>query len=86
MGILHNKTNKEVKSKYNSDIAFSKAISKASIQELKNLLLRRSKHLLPFEEVKEKLELWYVRDLGLKSVPINSIVGSQGRYKNFTRH
>ena len=86
MNLFNNKTNKEVTSKYNSDIAFSKAISKASIQELKNLLLRRSKRLLPFDEVKEKLELWYVRDLGLKSVPINSIVGSQGRYKNFTRH
>ena len=77
---------KDVTSEYNSDIAFSKAISKAFIQELKGLLLRRSKRLLPFDEVKEKLELWYGKDLGIKSVPLDSIVGSQGRYRNFTRH
>ncbi|NOX35092.1 MAG: hypothetical protein GXP56_15420 [Deltaproteobacteria bacterium] len=77
---------KDVTSGYNSDIAFSKAISKAFIQELKGLLLRRSKRLLPFDEVKEKLELWYGKDLGIKSVPLDSIVGSQGRYRNFTRH
>ncbi|MBU0464642.1 MAG: hypothetical protein KKD21_11835 [Proteobacteria bacterium] len=86
MDLLNDKTNAEATSKYNSDIAFSKAISKAFIQELKELLLRRSKHLLPFDEVKEKLELWHGRDIGLTSVPLNSIVGSQGRYRNFSRH
>jgi hypothetical protein len=86
MGLFKFKPTKEITSKYNSDIAFSKAISKAFIQELKDLLLRRSKRLLPFDEVKEKLELWYGTDLGIRSVPLDSIVGSQGRYKNFTRH
>lgn len=86
MALFNDKTDKEAALKAKSDIAFSRALSKAFAQELKDLLLRRSKRLLPFDEVKEKLELWYVRDLGLKSVPLDSIVGSQGRYKNFTRH
>ena len=86
MSRLNYKINKDATSKYKSDIAFSKAISKAFIQELKDLLLKKSRRLLPFDDVKEKLELWYVKALGLKSVPLDSIVGSQGRYRNFTRH
>lgn len=86
MALFNNKQNKEVTSKYRSDIAFSKAISKAFAQELKDHFLRRSKRLLPFDEIKEKLDLWYGNDIGLQSVPLDSIVGSQGRYRNFTRH
>ncbi len=86
MVLFSDKTNNEATSKYNSDLAFSKAISKAFMQELRDLLLRKSRRLLPFDEVKEKLELWHVKDLGIKSVPLDSIVGSQGRYKNFTRY
>ncbi|MCK5542367.1 MAG: hypothetical protein KAI40_06710 [Desulfobacterales bacterium] len=86
MVLFNNKQNKDVTSKYKSDIAFSKAISKAFTQELKDLLLRRSKRLLPFDEIKEKLDLWYGKDIGLRSVSLDSIVGSQGRYRNFTRH
>ena len=86
MELFNDKTTEEATSRHNSDVAFSKAISKAFIQELKDLLLRRSKRLLPFDEVKEKLELWNVKDLGLKSVPLGAIVGSQGRYRNFTQH
>lgn len=86
MDLFDDTPNKEVTSKYKSDIAFSKAISRAFTQELKDLLLRRSKHLLPFDEIKEKLDLWYGKDIGLVSVPLGSIVGSQGRYRNFTRH
>ncbi|MCP4718504.1 MAG: hypothetical protein GY860_03520 [Desulfobacteraceae bacterium] len=86
MGLFEDKHSKEVASKYKSDIAFSKARSRAFTQELKDLLLRRSKRLLPFDEIKEKFELWYGKDIGLMSVPLDLIVGSQGRYRNFTRH
>jgi hypothetical protein len=86
MDLFSDKQNKEVTSKYKSDIAFSRAISRAFAQELKDLLFRRSKRLLPFDEIKEKLDLWYGKEIGLKSVPLGSIVGSQGRYRNFTRH
>jgi hypothetical protein len=86
MVLFNDKQDKDVTSKYQSDIAFSKAISKAFAQELKDLLLRRSKRLLPFDEIKEKLDLWYGKDIGLRSVSLDSIIGSQGRYRNFTRH
>ncbi len=86
MIVFAGKQNKEVSSKLQADLAFSKARSKAFTQELKDLLLRRSKQLLPFDDVKERLELWHGKDIGLKSIPLNAIVGSQGRYHNFTRH
>lgn len=86
MTVFDDKHDKEMSSKERADIAFSKAISKAFIQELKDLLLRRSKKLLPFDDVKERLELWCVQDIGVKTIPLNSIIGSQGRYRNFTRH
>ncbi|MCD4676606.1 MAG: hypothetical protein K8S18_11530 [Desulfobacula sp.] len=86
MSLFDDKYDKEVSSKARADIAFSKAISKAFVQELKALLFRRSKKLLPFDDVKEKLELWYGKNIGVKTVPLNSIIGSQGRYRNFTRH
>ncbi len=86
MGLFEDKHTKAVSSKARADIAFSKAISKAFTQELKALLFRRSKRLLPFDDVKERLNLWYGENIGIKTVPLNSIIGSQGRYKNFTRH
>ena len=86
MALFDDKMDPEVASKFSSDIAFSKAISKAFVQELKGVLLRKSQRLIPFDEVKERLELWYVRDVGIHSVPLDSIVGSQGRYRNFTKH
>lgn len=86
MALYDEKTTREATSRHQSDRVFSKALSRGFMEELQRLLLKRSQRLLPFDEVKEKLELWYVEDLGLRSVPIDSIIGSQGRYKNFTRH
>lgn len=86
MSLFDEKPSKEISSSARADIAFSKAISKGFVQELKALLSRRSKKLLPFDDVKERLELWYGKEIGVKTVPLNSIIGSQGRYRNFSRH
>ncbi|MCG8636282.1 MAG: hypothetical protein MI863_20790 [Desulfobacterales bacterium] len=86
MGTFDDKQRKELSSKTQADIAFSKAMSKAVTQELKDHLLRRSKKLLPFDDIKERLQLWYGKDIGIRRVPLASIIGSQGRYRNFTRH
>ena len=45
----------------------------------------RETELLNFEEVKAKLRLHNQRSLGLKNVPLDKIVGSVGRYQDFTR-
>jgi dienelactone hydrolase len=41
--------------------------------------------LLPFEDVRQKLNLRNARYLGLQDVPLDQIVGSVGRYRDFTR-
>jgi len=61
-------------------------MQKAFWEELKAFILRRSTRLLPFDEVKDKLEIWFVRDLGIQIVSIDSIVGSESRYRSFTKH
>jgi len=77
---------KQTSSQPDTDIHFSKAISKGFYEELAGWFTRRSRRLLPFESVKEKLDLWFVTDLGIQSVRLDDIIGSQGRYRNFTRH
>jgi len=86
MPIFDDSTTKEAEKKHQLDVDFSKAMQKAFWEELKAFILRRSIRLLPFDEVKDKLEIWFVRDLGLQTVPIDSIVGSESRYRSFTRH
>ncbi len=46
---------------------------------------QRSADLLPFEEVRCKLQLRNVFELGLQDVPLDHIVGSVSRYQDFTR-
>lgn len=86
MALFDDSTTRAATQKHQADRAFSKAISKGFMQELKHILRRKSERLLPFDEVKERLELWHVVELGLQSVPIDMIIGSQGRYRNFTRN
>ncbi len=48
-------------------------------------LTRRPLELLSFEEVQEKLRLNENAYRGLQQVPLDQIVGSVGRYNDFTR-
>jgi hypothetical protein len=57
----------------------------AFVQDALAVLARRPADLLPFEEVRHKLQLGNVHDLGLQKVPLDHIVGSVGRYQDFTR-
>jgi hypothetical protein len=46
---------------------------------------RRPVDLLPFEEVRQKLQLLNVRYLGLQEAPLDHIIGSVGRSRDFAR-
>lgn len=50
------------------------------------MFTRCSPYLLPFQVVQESLHLSHYSYRDLQSVPLNSIVGSIGRYHDFTRH
>ena len=57
----------------------------AFVQDVLAAFTQRPADLLPFEEVRQKLQLSNVHYLGLQDVPLDHIVGSVGRYQDFTR-
>ena len=64
---------------------FHDARRKASIQEILARLTGRSSELLSYEEVAEKLKLNVRSDAGIHDIPVKAIVGSVGRYTEFSR-
>jgi len=57
----------------------------AFVEEAVAVLKRRPGDLLSFDQVHERLQLRHVRYLALQDVPLDRIVGSVGRYHDFTR-
>ena len=57
----------------------------AFVQDVLAVFTQRPTDLLSFEEVRDKLKLSNVDALGLRDVPLDQIVGSVGRYQDFTR-
>ncbi|MDY6876191.1 MAG: acetylxylan esterase [Chloroflexota bacterium] len=64
---------------------WKRARQAAFTQDVLATFTQRSSDLLPFEEVRKRLGLRHVRYLGLQDVPLDQIVGSVGRYRDFTR-
>lgn len=64
---------------------WKKARRAAFVQDVLAVIRQRPADLLPFEGVRERLNLISRRYLGLQDVPLDRIVGSVGRYQNFTR-
>lgn len=65
---------------------FDQARFLAFWSEVRDLLLNRPVGLLSFNEVKARLHLTEQVYHGLQNVPLDRIVGSVGRYKDFTRN
>ncbi|MGE5249387.1 MAG: universal stress protein [Bacteroidota bacterium] len=64
---------------------FQAAHQSAAIQELLARLSGRSNNLLSYEEIARMLRLKGSSDAGTRSIPIQAIVGTVGRYTDFTR-
>lgn len=64
---------------------FQSARQRASIQEILARVTGKSNQLLSYDEIAEKLKLHARTERGLKQIPLNAIVGSVGRYTDFTR-
>ena len=86
MALFDDKTTRRAQKEHQTDNDFSQARQKAFWDEIKGFITRKSTRLLPFDEVKDKLEICFIRELGIQTVSIDSIVGSEGRYRSFTRH
>ena len=75
-------------SQYNFQMAvndFQSARMKAGIQEVLARITGKSAQLLSYDEVAEKLKLHARTERGVRHIPLNAIVGSVGRYTEFTR-
>ncbi len=57
----------------------------AFVRDILGVFTQRPTNLLPFDEVQQKLQLRVVNYLGLRDVPLDHIVGSVGRDRDFTR-
>jgi nucleotide-binding universal stress UspA family protein len=64
---------------------FNDARLKASLQEALARITGKSNELLSYEEVARKLKLRARADRGIFEIPVKAIVGSVGRYTDFTR-
>jgi nucleotide-binding universal stress UspA family protein len=73
---------------YNFQMAindFQSARVKAGIQEVLARITGKSTQLLSYEEVAEKLKLHARTERGIQHIPLDAIIGSVGRYTDFTR-
>jgi nucleotide-binding universal stress UspA family protein len=64
---------------------FSDARRKASIQEILTRIAGKQNELLSYEEVAKKLKLNVRTERGIHDIPLKAIIGSVGRYSEFTR-
>lgn len=64
---------------------FQAARQKVGLQEVLARISGKSNQLLSYDDVAEKLRLHIRTERGIKPIPLNAIVGSVGRYAEFTR-
>lgn len=64
---------------------FKEARRRAFLSELIDTVRRRSSELLSFEEVRKRLNVRGQRYLGHQTIPLDRIIGSEGRYADFDR-
>lgn len=64
---------------------FNRARRKAFFAQLQALVNRQSNELLSLEEVRARLSVRGQHHLGNQTVPLDHIVGSEGRYSDFDR-
>ena len=64
---------------------FQSARQRASIQDVLARITGKPTQLLSYEEVAEKLKLRIRSEGGVQQIPLDAIVGSVGRYTDFTR-
>jgi nucleotide-binding universal stress UspA family protein len=64
---------------------FRRARRRAAIERVLTRFTRKPADLLPYEEVKQKLHAVERTGQNLQDIPLDSIVGSVGRYSDFSR-
>jgi nucleotide-binding universal stress UspA family protein len=71
---------------YSSAVSdFRRARRQAALEQILARLRRRPVDLLPYKEVRDKLKARASKRFELREIPLDAIVGSVGRYADFTR-
>ena len=65
---------------------FARARTRELLSRISRLLDPERENLLPFDEVKAILRPGSEVYVGMEAVPVDKIVGSEGRYRDFNRH
>lgn len=65
---------------------FAKARNKAFFNEIQHLLSPEEASLISLNDVKQLVKANNETYIGMKTIPIDKIVGSEGRYKDFDNH
>jgi len=76
----------ETKTYIDSESEFNYVRLKGFLAMFMGFITRKDMYLLSFEDVVDKLHLRDTAYRGLHDIPIENIVGSTGRYHEFTRH
>jgi len=64
---------------------FQRARRQANLQEIMARFTGKSTDLLSFHEVRDQLKVTGSEEKGLQEIPLQAIIGSVGRYEDFTR-
>jgi nucleotide-binding universal stress UspA family protein len=64
---------------------FQRARRRAALRELIATITGKSLDLLPYEDVRKMIQARSQQEQGLQDIPLNAIIGSVGRYSDFTR-
>lgn len=62
---------------------FSKARNKALINELQHILTPEEASMISFKQIRQIIKPQNETYVGMQTIPISKIVGSEGRYKDF---
>ncbi len=75
----------EIQLKVNAQKRFERARKKAFLNEIISNLLNKENELIQLDEIKYLVPPKAMVYRGIKSIPIDKIVGSEGRYRDFDR-
>ena len=64
---------------------FEHALNKAFWRSIPSWFRREKNDLIPFDEVRQRLPLRGQHYIGLRQVPLDRVIGSVGRYRDFDR-
>ncbi len=82
---MNDNTLRDIDLKFNAKKKFERARKKAFVNELMAKLLNKENELLQLDEIKYLVPPKAMVYRGIKSIPIDKIVGSEGRYRDFDR-